>query len=69
MPTLPFRGEPIITCPVTGLQLHLSEAVPRRGSWVHPDAADERHYKEPPEPPISLHPLMRRPRRWRQRDR
>ncbi len=70
MADLPYKGQPILTCPITQLRIHLKDAVWRHGAWVHPDADDERGFREKPEPAPVPHPLMlkkrhRPPLGWR----
>lgn len=65
----PFRGEPRIQCPITGMWMHVSEAKWDGDYWVHPKAWDAPGYKEPLRDAPRRPPLSRQPRSTRIRGR
>jgi len=65
-----FRREPVVECPITGLQVHVSDLEPHPdGYWVHPIAADlpgnEQKFVDPGERPM-MYRRTRRRRAWRE---
>lgn len=62
-------GVAVIVCPVTGLEVHVDEAVMRNGSLVHPLANDELGVDERDHGTITPARLVRAPIRNARRSR
>lgn len=53
----PFKGSPLIKCPITGFYVNLDEAKWNGHEWVHPSGYDEPGFREKGRQSPRPHPL------------